>query len=246
MAKRAPLPPVVGHRGAAARAPENSLAGFRVAKALGVSCVEFDVRLTRDGVAVLFHDESLGRNSDGKGRIRSMDYDALRKRDVGAGFGPDYAGERIPTLAEALALLRALGLAFDLEMKAGRGDAEPLAERVAGALAEGWPATAPAPLVSSFERAAMDAIARRAPALARGYLVGALPRRWRAEAEALEACVVIMDQRHAGAAQIAAVKSAGYPLALYTVNDPAAAKAFFAQGVDSVISDAPDAILGLL
>jgi glycerophosphoryl diester phosphodiesterase len=243
---RAPLPPVVGHRGAAARAPENSLAGFRTAKALGVACVEFDVRLTGDGVAVLFHDESLGRNSDGRGRIRQTDLATLRRHDIGAWFGPDYTGERIPTLAEALALFHELDLAFDLEMKAGRGDAELLAERVAEALAEGWPASAPSPLVSSFERAALDAVARFAPGIARGYLVGALPRRWQAEAAALEARVVIMDQRHAGPGQIEAVKSAGYPLALYTVNDPVAAKAFFAKGVDSVTSDAPDAILAVL
>ncbi|HVC57601.1 MAG TPA: glycerophosphodiester phosphodiesterase family protein, partial [Stellaceae bacterium] len=75
------MPPfgrVIGHRGAAARAPENTLAGLRRAKALGCSWVEFDVRLTGDGVPVLCHDSRLDRTTDGSGLIADLPLAALR------------------------------------------------------------------------------------------------------------------------------------------------------------------------
>jgi glycerophosphoryl diester phosphodiesterase len=64
--------PVIGHRGAARLAPENTLAGLRMAAALGANCVEFDVRLTKDGVPVLFHDDTMDRTTDGRGRLASL------------------------------------------------------------------------------------------------------------------------------------------------------------------------------
>src|SRR5882757_10846072 len=66
------LPPVIGHRGAAACAPENTLAGLRKAKALGCRWVEFDVRLTADNQPVLLHDNRLERTTDGRGRVSAL------------------------------------------------------------------------------------------------------------------------------------------------------------------------------
>ncbi len=240
------LPRVIGHRGAAARAPENSLAGFRKAAALGVECVEFDVRLSADGVPILFHDDRLGRTSDGRGAVGRIAFAELRKRDAGAWFGAAFKGEPIPSLAEALALLFELGLSFDLEMKAEPGRAQALAEAVAAALAQAWPAGAAPPIVSSFDAAALAAFAEAAPRVARGYLVGALPARWLAEARRLGAAAVICDHRRLDGARAGAIKAAGYPLAVYTVNEPARAKALYAFGVDAVISDAPDRLLASL
>ena len=116
------LPPVIGHRGAAARAPENTLAGLRRAKALGCSWVEFDVRLTADGVPVLCHDARLDRTTD---RTRAGGGPEPSRRsgdcDAGAWFGPAFAGERVPTLDEALALAAELDLGANIEIKAERG-----------------------------------------------------------------------------------------------------------------------------
>src|SRR5579862_3004583 len=98
------LPPVIGHRGAAARAPENTLAGLRRAHALGCRWVEFDVRLTADGVPVLCHDSRLDRTTDGTGVIAEETLAAVRRCDAGLRFSPEFAGEPVPTLAEALSL----------------------------------------------------------------------------------------------------------------------------------------------
>src|SRR5947199_1375723 len=104
------LPPVIGHRGAAAYAPENTLAGLRRARALGCEWVEFDVRLTGDGALVLCHDARLDRTTDGSGLISAMTLAAIRDRDAGVRFGAEFAGERVPTLGEALDLAADIGL----------------------------------------------------------------------------------------------------------------------------------------
>src|SRR5438046_1457673 len=115
------LPSVIGHRGAAARAPENTLAGLRVAKQLGCSWVEFDARLTADGVLVLCHDPRLERTTDGSGLISMLSLASVRDCDAGSRFAADFAGERVPTLAAALRLAAELGLGCNIEIKADRG-----------------------------------------------------------------------------------------------------------------------------
>ncbi|HYB08122.1 MAG TPA: glycerophosphodiester phosphodiesterase family protein [Alphaproteobacteria bacterium] len=240
------LPKVIGHRGAALRAPENTLAGFTKAAALGVTWVEFDVRLSLEGRAVVFHDDTLERLSDGSGKVGATPLDDLLARDVGARFDPAYKGERIPTLEETLLHLRKLRLAFNLEMKAEGGREEALSEATARALEAVWPREAPVPLLSSFQTEALAAFARRAPSIPRGYLVEALGRNWRDDALRLGASAVVCNHRRLAQADARAVKAAGYWLATYTVNRPDRAEQLFAWGVDAVISDAPDAIVGIL
>jgi glycerophosphoryl diester phosphodiesterase len=239
------LPRVIGHRGAAARAPENTLAGFRKAAELGLEWVEFDVRLSLDDRPVVFHDERLERVTDGMGRVGATPFAELVARDAGAAFALAYRGERIPSLEETLELLRSLGLAFNLEMKAEPGRERALAEVVAQSLERGWPREAPPPLVSSFELPALAAFARRAPHIARAYLAESLSPRWREEAERVGAVAVACDHRPLSPDGVRAVKQAGLPLLAYTVNHPGRAEELFAWGVDGVFSDAPDAILAL-
>jgi len=235
------LPPVIGHRGAAAHAPENTLAGFRTAKALGCAWVEFDVRLTGDEALVVCHDDQLDRTTAGHGRISRLPLAAIRRFDAGNWFAPRFAGERVPTLAEALTLCRELDLGANVEIKAerGRGPASGAAvARCLYRLAGGLPPV----LVSSFLADAVAAAAALAPAIPRGMLWRKLPRAWRRVAEQL-GCATIhcgeagLIERHA-----AEVCDAGYPLLAYTVNDPARARQLFDWGVASVFSDAPDII----
>ncbi|TMJ57189.1 MAG: glycerophosphodiester phosphodiesterase, partial [Alphaproteobacteria bacterium] len=98
------LSSVIGHRGAAARAPENTLAGLRRARELGCAWVEFDVRLTGDGALVLCHDGRLERTSTGHGRVSAQTLAAIRRCDAGGWFAPEFAGEIVPSLDEALEL----------------------------------------------------------------------------------------------------------------------------------------------
>ena len=93
---------VIGHRGAAALAPENTWAGFDLALGLGVDAIETDVRATRDGVLVLLHDERLDRTTDGSGPVHEADWPDVQSLDAGAWFGARYVGQRVPTLRETL------------------------------------------------------------------------------------------------------------------------------------------------
>jgi glycerophosphoryl diester phosphodiesterase len=239
------FPKVIGHRGCAQRAPENTLAGFRKAAALGCRFVELDARLTLEGEAVVFHDPTLERTTDGTGPVGATPLADLRARDAGSHFDPSYRGERIPTLSEALGLLRELGLGVDVELKADVGRERALAEAVARAIERVWPRDLPL-LATSFSSLAIEALARQAPEIPRGYLVEALPPDWRARVSQLGAVAAIVDHKMLAADAVGAVKRVGVPLLAYTVNHASRAAELFAWGVDAVFSDLPDALIETL
>jgi glycerophosphoryl diester phosphodiesterase len=96
---------IAAHRGGAASHPENTLAAFRHAAALGVHQIEFDVRRSRDGQVVVIHDADVERTTDGKGRVANLTETELRALDAGSWKNTAFSEERIPTLAEALEAL---------------------------------------------------------------------------------------------------------------------------------------------
>lgn len=98
---------VVAHRGDPSQAPENTVAAFRKAVELGADMVELDVHRSKDGHPVVMHDATVDRCTNGHGRIDALTLAELRALDAGAWFSPAFAGERIPTLAEALTALPA-------------------------------------------------------------------------------------------------------------------------------------------
>jgi len=100
--QQAKSPQVIAHRGASAYAPENTLSAFRLAHEMGAPYFELDTMLTRDGVMAVMHDNDLDRCSDGVGTLWESDLTYLKTLDAGSWFSPDFAGEKIPTLGEAL------------------------------------------------------------------------------------------------------------------------------------------------
>src|SRR5712691_13255840 len=235
------LPPVIGHRGAAAWAPENTLAGLRRAKALGCTWVEFDVRLTGDGAPVLCHDPLLDRPTSGSGLISAMSLAAIRECDAGSWFDPSFAGERVPTLDEALVLAAELGLGANVEIKSDRGREYATAAAVSSTV-QRLGGRAPVVLVSSFLVSALVALRERAPEIPRAVLFRMVPRGWAEVALRLGCTTIGADHRRLRPRRVAEVRVGGYRLAAYTVNDPARAKLLFEWGVTSVFSDAPDII----
>ncbi len=95
---------VIAHRGEHLHHPENTLAAFAAAVEAGADFFELDVRTTLDGKLVLMHDATADRMTDGKGDIAGMTFDQVRKLEVGLKMGPEFAGTRVPTFDEALAL----------------------------------------------------------------------------------------------------------------------------------------------
>ena len=110
-------PLIIGHRGASAVAPENTMAAFREAIAVGADGIEFDVRLTRDGVPVVIHDRDLRRTGGLPQRVADLTSLELAKIDVGSWFARSFANETVPGLAELFTLFQSNNLKLYLEMK---------------------------------------------------------------------------------------------------------------------------------
>ena len=169
-----PVPLVIAHRGDSAHRPENTLAAFAGALEAGAALVEFDVHLTRDGEVVVIHDDTVDRTTDGRGAVRDMTLGELRRLSAGypARFGTAFAGERVPTLAETLGLLRDRAQAMiEIKPEAVTADAEGgieahVVEEVRRAGMEKDVA------LISFDRRALLRCRTLAPEVLRGHLFG--------------------------------------------------------------------------
>jgi glycerophosphoryl diester phosphodiesterase len=94
----------IAHRGASGRFPENTLKAFGAAIDAGAQMCELDVQLTSDGALVVIHDETVECTTDGRGAVRSMTLEELKRLDAGVRSGREFKGERIPTLEEVMAI----------------------------------------------------------------------------------------------------------------------------------------------
>lgn len=108
---------VIGHRGAKALYPENTMLSFRKAIELGVDGIEMDINMTSDGHLVVIHDTTVDRTTDGTGKVSDYTLSALKKLDAGSLFASEYAGERIPTFEEYLELVKDSNLLLNVEIK---------------------------------------------------------------------------------------------------------------------------------
>ena len=107
---------IMGHRGAAGVAPENTMPAFKVSADLGIPWVELDIRLTKDGDLVLLHDKSLERTTDGTGEVGQLTVAEIQKLDAGSWFSADFAGVRVPTLVQVLETFQER-IQFNIEIK---------------------------------------------------------------------------------------------------------------------------------
>ncbi|MDK9715911.1 MAG: glycerophosphodiester phosphodiesterase [Sulfuritalea sp.] len=229
-------PRIIAHRCGGALAPENTLAGLRLAARLGCRGVEFDAMLAADGVPVLIHDETLERTTSGQGRVADMDSARLVRLDAGSRHHAAFAVEPVPTLDQALQLCAALGLWANVEIKPAAGH-----EVATGRVVARHAAAAGCRLVlSSFSVAALQAAAAEAPQLPRALLVESISADWRERVTGLGAIALHCSARGLTAGIAAAVRADGFPLACYTINRRDEAERLFAMGVSAVFSDRPD------
>jgi glycerophosphoryl diester phosphodiesterase len=237
-------PMVIGHRGAALHAPENTLASFSKAYELGCAWVEMDVQLAACGQPVIFHDETLDRTTDGQGPLAVRSLAELKKLDAGSWFGPQFRGQRIPTLKEALDHILGLGMGVNIEIKAPRSRAAASARVILAEALAAWPSCNPLkPLISSFSPEALEVALAMCPAWPRGYLVKEIDAARLAVARGLKASVINPPAGQVSALEIAAAKAAGLDILAWTVNDPAKAAALWRRGVDGLFSDAPERLI---
>jgi glycerophosphoryl diester phosphodiesterase len=238
-------PLVLGHRGASAEAPENTLAAFRLAMAQGADGVELDVWRCATGEVVVVHDEDLSRVAGAPLRVPDSPLAALRALDVGAWKGERFRGERIPLLSEVLEALP--GATVNVELKSRRGRDLALAHAAAEVI---WRAGAGGRVVvSSFDWRLLVAFRVSSPDVAAGLLFDDR-RAWQLRTflgiRALRPAAVHPDRALATDARVRRWSERGLAVNVWTVDDPAEAARLARAGAAAVITNVPARVCGAL
>ncbi len=225
---------IEAHRGDSANAPENTLAAFRRALALGVPWIELDVRLSRDGHLMVIHDDTVDRTTSGSGAVGKMTAEELQRLDAGAWFAPEFAKERLPRFAEVLELVAPTDTLLNVEIKVSAAGVE-LPRAVVELL--GRFRKEAQYVVSSFDLEALLQVRALAPEISLA-LIGAGP-------EILPLAVGrgfpwIHAAYHSLAPELVAEAHAnGIRVNVWTVDDPAHASACRMRGVDKICTNNP-------
>ena len=231
---------IIGHRGAAGYAPENTLAAFEKARAVGCQFIEFDVMLSADGEAFIFHDENIKRTTSGRGEFGLLTADYLRTLDAGRWYAKKFQGEKIVSLQDAIAWLTDSGLHANIEIKPYPKQTEQTTIAVLTHINRYWPQDKKLPLVSSFDLDALRLSHSIAPEIPRGLLLDKWQDNWQVLAHDLQCVSVHLSRRATTKARVMAIKAEGYLVYVYTVNWRRTAKKLLGFGVDAVFSDYPD------
>lgn len=240
----------IAHRGSRLLWPENTLVAFAGAKSSGVGCFETDVRVTRDGVLVCFHDARLDRTTEGSGDLAAASWEQVRGLDAGyhhrlpSGYSFRGQGISIPRLAEVLHAHREVGLVVDLKADA---TVEPLAQLLAEAKMEDRV------IVGSFSESRLARFrritgGRVGTSAGPGAIIRALLSHSRAPldrllegpARAFQVPVSWYGVRVVTSSFVRRVHAAGKQVQVWTVNHPEEMKRFIDMGVDGIITDRPD------
>lgn len=241
-AKYLELPKIIGHRGAAGYAPENTLEGIHTAADMGITWAELDVKLTKDKIPVLFHDDTLDRTTNGAGLMAETDFSHLRELEAGSWFSEGFAGIRVPTLEEAIEVLIERGMGLNLEIKPCPGREVETAEAALDVLSQYWDDHNRL-LISSFQHGCLEAAMDMANDWHRGLLFGKeWPENWLDIARHLQVTSINFDGNTIEPEQMEAIKAGSYATCAYTINDPELAQRLQKWGVNSLITDFPDVI----
>jgi glycerophosphoryl diester phosphodiesterase len=232
---------IIGHRGAAGLAPENTLQSFRCALDWHCPMLELDVYACVDQHEqtnlLVIHDDTLNRTTNGRGRVMDHSIEQLRRLDAGG-------GQQIPLLREVVELIRRHDLehrattVLNIELK-GPATAAPTAAALAGM--QGLPL-----LISSFDHGLLEQFHQLAPACPVAPLYDRFRPDWQATAERLQAVAVNLSVRAANSSRVASIRKAGYAVFVYTVNTIAEARRLRSAGVNGVFTDRPDLLMPMV
>jgi glycerophosphoryl diester phosphodiesterase len=235
----------IAHRGASGYYPENTMASFEGAVELESDMIELDVALSKDGVPVVIHDAELKRTTNGRGPVSSYTLQELKKLDAGAWFASSFAGQRIPTLEEALEFA-AETIALNIEIKT-----EAVSDKVTGGVE-----TKCLELVrkygmlehvlfSSFNYRAVSRIKEMEPPVP----VALVYERWQSGLKSPSRLIAEYNAdafncsyRQLTKKRLADLKSNDIPVYIYTVNHPAKMEALIKRGVNGIFTNKPDVL----
>ncbi|MCL5877173.1 MAG: glycerophosphodiester phosphodiesterase [Candidatus Bathyarchaeota archaeon] len=213
----------VGHRGAKAYAPENTLASFRKALEIGVDAVELDVRKTRDGELVVMHDADVKRTTNGKGLVSDLTLSQIKA------FSSE--GEMVPTLGEALDFLGGK-VKVVIELKEQGCEEQVLAEVQKRSMEKDV-------VISSFLEDALKTVRDLNADIPTGLIYAKHSNPLKA-ALALKANYLLPLYRFTHTANVQKAHQNGLKVIVWTINTPEEVVEYAKKGVDGIASDKPD------
>lgn len=223
---------VIGHRGAAGHAPENTLMSFHKGVELGADMVEMDVHLCATGEPVVIHDDTVDRTTDGSGRVRDLSLDNLRRLDAGG-------GERVPTLVEVIEEMSGRA-ALNVELK-GLGCVDRVHEVISDAVGDDL-VSQDGLLVSSFHLGMLEWMRALSDDVRLGVLVGDAPGKVLEFAQRVGAYSVNPYHKRMSLEFVSMAHGLGLKVYPWTVNEPDDIARTKAMGVDGIISDYPERV----
>lgn len=237
------LPKVIAHRGASGDAPENTLVAFQLAKEQGATWVEFDVMLTKDREAIVFHDETVEHKTNGKGKVSDYTLAEILQLDAGNWRGVQFAGCKIPTLKETLNFLAAQKMQMNIEIKPLPGQAEITAKKTIELVQQYWPQSQSTPLISSFNMESLEIAYQINSALPLAWIIHEWRDDFKEQLQRLHCISLHINQKVLTRERVQKVKDADYSILAYTVNDKERAQELFDWGVDGIFTDFPARML---
>lgn len=232
-----PYPTLFAHRGGGTLAPENTLTAMKCGYAHGYGAVEFDVKLSTDNIAILLHDDTLNRTTNGDGMVAQYTMVELEKMDAGSWYGVKYVGERIPRFSAVAGYLHGLGLMANVEIKPCPGREAETGKLVAELCIELWRDRLVKPLMASFSVAALTAARKAAPDAPMGLLVEAPDESQLALLQSLKCVSLHCHHARLTAEHVRFFHGHGFHVLTYTVNDIDRAAELLAIGVDGIFTD---------
>jgi len=233
---------VIAHRGASGHAPENTLAAFRKAVALGASFIETDLQLSRDAHFVALHDPNVNRTTNGRGSVHDMPLAELRQLDAGSWFGSEFSGERIPTLDEILQFSKKNDVVFYLELKpSGAWGGE---HALIGALRDSGEIARS--VVISFDAASMLNLHNIDPTVMTGLLYDGQIDKPIEKAVEVGARQLVARSDLVTPAMLEQARKKDLQVVCWTVNHPAHMRLLIEAGVAGIMTDYPDRLVAAL
>ena len=229
---------IIGHRGAAGLAPENTQAGFRLATELPLKWVEYDVVVTADQVPVIFHDDRLDRCSNGNGPLREQHWQQLAQLDVGSWFSSEFTGQRLVAFSDLLPFLQSRGCGSHVELKLHAGVSPEDLVAAAGPVIAAHPGEDI--IISSFDPRTLTLMHAQYPELKKAILLDQDLPNWQDWARAVSADAVHIADEIVTEKWIEVCVAQGWKVRVYTVNDPLRARQLAGWGVSSIFTDYPD------
>lgn len=228
---------IASHRGGGATAPENTLPAISAALAGGFDYVEVDVALTADRQAVLMHDATVDRTTDGSGRLSDLTLAQVQSLDAGSWFAPEYTGTRVPTFAEFLDVLASSGNRAIVELK-GEWDAAAVESAVTEVAARNLERRI---ALSSFDARTLAMAGAASTVLPRLFILRHLPDDVVRAATEASVRGLIVDRRALleRPEVVDELHAAGIRVVVYTLNSDTQWDAVTALGVDGIVTDDP-------